>query len=85
MRVTVRYFASIKEALGKDAEELELPAGVATVAALRAHLRARGAAYGDVLAEKKLVKAAVNQDMVPATAALSAGDEIAFFPPVTGG
>ena len=85
MKVSVRYFASVKEALGKEVEEVDLPPGVATVSALRAHLRARGAAYGEVLAEKRLVKAAVNQDMVPPTAAFKAGDEIAFFPPVTGG
>ena len=45
----------------------------------------RGGAYGEALAEKKLVKAAVNQDMVKPAAAVKAGDEIAFFPPVTGG
>ena len=85
MKVTVRYFASLREALGKEAEELELPAGVATVAALRAHLRARGGAYGEALAEKRLVRAALNQDMVGAGAAVKSGDEVAFFPPVTGG
>jgi sulfur-carrier protein len=85
MRVKVRYFASVKEALGKEAEEIDLPAGVSTVAGLRALLNARGGAYGEALAEKRLVKAAVNQDMVQPTAALKAGDEIAFFPPVTGG
>ena len=85
MKVKVLFFASLKERLGKDAEEIELPAGVSTVAALRAYLGARGGAYAEAFAEKKLVKAAVNQDMAPPTAPIKAGDEVAFFPPVTGG
>ena len=85
MKITIRYFAGLRETLGREAEEIELPAGVATVAALRAHLRARGGAYEDALAEKKLVRSAVNQDMVKPAAAVKAGDEVAFFPPVTGG
>jgi molybdopterin synthase sulfur carrier subunit len=85
MKVTVRYFASLREAIGKDAEEIELPAGVSTVGGLRSHLSARGGAYGEALAEKRLVRSALNQDMVKAGAAVKAGDEVAFFPPVTGG
>jgi molybdopterin synthase sulfur carrier subunit len=85
VKLKVLYFASVKERLGKGAEELDVPADVATVAGLRAHLGARGGAYAEVFGEKKLVKAAVNQDMVPFSAPLSAGDEVAFFPPVTGG
>ncbi len=85
MKVRVLYFASIREKLGRDAEELELPAGIATIAALRTHLRARGGAWADALAEEKLLRAAVNQDMAQSAAVIKAGDEIAFFPPVTGG
>ena len=85
MKVRVLYFASIREALGRDAEDLELPAGVATLAALRSHLRTRGGAWSDALAEGKLLRAAVNQDMAQPSAAIKAGDEVAFFPPVTGG
>jgi molybdopterin synthase sulfur carrier subunit len=85
LKVTVRYFASVKESVGTDAEVLDLPAGVSTVAALRAHLRARGGAWAETLAETRRVTAAVNQDMVKASAAVKAGDEVAFFPPVTGG
>jgi molybdopterin synthase sulfur carrier subunit len=85
MKVKVLYFASLREQLGIPGEEIELPAGVGTVAALRSHLRGRGGAWELALAETKLVRMAVNQDMAPPTAALKAGDEVAFFPPVTGG
>jgi molybdopterin synthase sulfur carrier subunit len=85
MKVKILYFASVREKLGKDAEELDLPAGVATVASLRAHLRARGGAWADAMAEGKLLRAAVNQDMAQPAAPIKAGDEVAFFPPVTGG
>ena len=85
MKVKVLYFAALREQLGTAGEEIELPAGVSTVAALRSHLRARGGAWERSLADGKLVRAAVNQDMAPPAAAIRAGDEIAFFPPVTGG
>ena len=84
-KLKILYFASLREKVGKDAEEIELPAGVATVAALRSYLRGRGGIYENAFSEKALVRAAVNQDMVQPTAAVKAGDEVAFFPPVTGG
>lgn len=85
MKLKVLYFAALREQLGTTQEEIEVPAGVGTVAALRAHLRGRGGAWQLALADGKLVRAAVNQDMAPPTAAVKAGDEVAFFPPVTGG
>ena len=85
MKVKVLYFAALREQLGTASEEIELPAGVSTVAALRSHLRGRGGAWQLALADGKLVRMAINQDMAPPTAALKAGDEVAFFPPVTGG
>jgi len=85
VKLTLRFFASLKEQLGRDAEEVDVPAGVATVAALRTHLMTRGGEWQAAFAEKKLVRAAVNQEMAPAAAAIKAGDEVAFFPPVTGG
>ena len=85
MKVRVRYFASVKEQLGKEVEEIEVPAGIGTVAALRAHLMKRGGDWQTIFAEKKLVRAAVNQEMAQPAAAIKAGDEVAFFPPVTGG
>jgi molybdopterin synthase sulfur carrier subunit len=85
MKVKLLYFASLREQLGTAGEALELPAGVGTVAALRSHLRGRGGAWERALADGKLVRTAVNQDMAPPTTTLKAGDEVAFFPPVTGG
>ncbi len=85
MKITVRYFASVKEQLGKETEEVELPAGISTVAGVRAHLRSRGGAWGETLAETRRITAAVNQDMAKPAAVVKPGDEVAFFPPVTGG
>ncbi len=84
MSVKVLYFASLREALGRASEELGLPQGVTTIGALRAHLAARGEAW-TALDEGRNVRAAVNQHMVGADGAVQAGDEVAFFPPVTGG
>ena len=85
MKVRILYFASIREKLGRDSEEIDLPAGVASIAALRTHLRARGGAWAEALADTRLLRTAVNQDMAQAAASIKAGDEVAFFPPVTGG
>lgn len=85
MKLRILYFASIREKLGQDAEEIDLPAGVTTVAALRSHLRARGGAWAEAMAEGKALRAAVNQDMAQPASPIKAGDEVAFFPPVTGG
>lgn len=84
MSVKILYFASLREALGCAEETLALPASVATVGALRAHLAARGERW-TALGEGRNVRAAVNQRMVAAEAPVAAGDEVAFFPPVTGG
>ena len=85
MKLKILYFASIREKVGTDAEEIDVPAGVATISGLRSHLRARGGAWADALADGKLLRTAVNQDMALPSAAIKAGDEVAFFPPVTGG
>ena len=85
MKVKLLFFAALREQLGKSGEEIELPSELGTVAGLRAHLKSRGGAYEKAFAEKALVRIAVNQDMVPASARIKAGDEVAFFPPVTGG
>jgi molybdopterin synthase sulfur carrier subunit len=83
MKITVRYFASIREAIGQGSETLDTPA--ATLAALRDEFIARGSVYADSLARGKAVRMALNQVMVDESAALTDGAEVAFFPPVTGG
>ena len=84
MKIRLLYFAGLREQLGMAGEELVLPAGVASVAALREHLMARDAKWQAALAPSRL-RVAVNQDMAEAATALRPGDEVAFFPPVTGG
>ena len=85
MKVRVLFFAALREQLGVASEEVDLPGETSTVAALRAQLAGRGDAWQSALAEKRLLRFAVNQDMAPLAAAIKAGDEVAFFPPVTGG
>jgi molybdopterin synthase sulfur carrier subunit len=82
--IKLLYFASLRENLGLAGEVLDLPAEVATVGALRAHLAVRGETW-QVFASSKSLRAAVNQAMVGADARVADGDEVAFFPPVTGG
>jgi len=85
VKVKLLFFASLREQLGRPAEDLELPPNVNTVAALRDHLRGRGGEWSTVFAPNRAVRAAVNQDMAQPAAPIKAGDEVAFFPPVTGG
>jgi molybdopterin synthase sulfur carrier subunit len=79
------YFARLREDLGTAAEELALPAGVVTVAALRAHLLARGGAWATALAQGRALRVAVNHEIAEPATPVKPGDEVAFFPPVTGG
>jgi len=83
--LTLLYFARLKEALGCDRERIDLPADVADVAGLVTWLRCRGGAWDTELAPGTPVRAAVNQDMARGDTLLRDGDEVAFFPPVTGG
>ena len=85
MKVTVLYFARLREAVGRDREAVELPAEVTTVGALRAWLIARGAPWSEAFTEIKRIRAAVAQEMARDDTTLSEGAEVAFFPPVTGG
>lgn len=82
--ITVLYFARLRESLGRSNECLNVPAR-ATVSALRSELVARGGNWAAELAEGRAVRVAVNQVMVAGDAPLRDGDEVAFFPPVTGG
>lgn len=83
MQVSLRFFASLREALGPQAT-LELPTG-ATVGEARDLLIARGAPFDASLARGRALRAAVNQALADESAPLADGDELAFFPPVTGG
>lgn len=83
MRIRVRYFASLREALG-SAEAVEVAAG-ATLGALRDQLVARGGEHGRMLARGRAVRCALNQVMADDAVVLHDGAEVAFFPPVTGG
>ncbi len=83
--VTVLYFARLREALGTASEQIALPASVRDLEGLRALLVARGGAWEKELAPSKPVRAAVNQAMAVGDVPVADGDEVAFFPPVTGG
>ena len=83
MQITVRYFASIREALGTGSETVQTQA--ATLGALRDELLARGGAHAEALARHRAVRTALNQVMADEASPLSDGAEVAFFPPVTGG
>jgi molybdopterin synthase sulfur carrier subunit len=79
------YFAWVREKIGTGGEELAVPDEIDTVSDLVEWLRRRGPGYAAAFADPKTVRVAVNQEYAPMDAALGADDEIAFFPPVTGG
>ena len=83
MKIQLRYFASIREAIGSGSETLETSA--TSLAALRDELISRGGAHAEALARGRAVRVSLNQTMADESAALSDGAEVAFFPPVTGG
>lgn len=83
MKVSVRYFASVRESLGRSGEIVETSAH--DLGSLRAELAARGGAYAESLARGKAVRVALDQVMSQESAPLHEGGEVAFFPPVTGG
>lgn len=83
--IEVLYFARLREAFGREREKIELPGNVQDVAGLTAWLRNRGETWARELAPGKPVRIAVNQDMAAADTPLGNGDEVAYFPPVTGG
>jgi molybdopterin synthase sulfur carrier subunit len=83
--VTLLYFASLRETLGCSREHVPLPAGAANVSLLVDYLRDRDPRWSQAFAPGKAYRVAVNQDMADMTTPLKPGDEVAFFPPVTGG
>ena len=84
MTLKILYFASLREALGQASENIDLPAQIANVGQLQAHLIARGEAW-EALCKTKNLRVAINQQMAALDAPVKDGDEVAFFPPVTGG
>lgn len=85
MKITLRYFAALREAVGVGQEALALPEEVKTVGQVREMLRARGGVWAEALAPEKAVRMACNQVMCAPDTAVVEGGEVAFFPPVTGG
>ena len=85
MAMQILYFAWLRERIGLSEERVEPPTDIASVADLVRWLRSRGAGYAEALAETARVRCAVNQDFATPEARVSDGDEIAFFPPITGG
>lgn len=79
------YFAWLRERVGKADEVISLPEEVSTVGELVTWLRGRGPGYAAALANTRTVRCAVNQDFAGPDTPVGAGDEVAFFPPVTGG
>ena len=79
------YFAWVRQRIGRSEETIAVPASVSTVASLIEFLRARGEGYEAVFRDPKLIRCAVNQSHVGMDGRLAPDDEVAFFPPVTGG
>jgi molybdopterin synthase sulfur carrier subunit len=83
--MNILYFAWVRQKVGKSEEDVVLPSGVSTVSDLLALLRDRGGGYSEAFADPSRVHAAVNHQHVRFDAKLGNDDEVAFFPPVTGG
>lgn len=85
MKLELRFFASLREGLGLARESVTTPSEVKTIADLRSYLAQRGNPWAEVLASAKVIRCALNQEMVADSTPLVDGAEVAFFPPVTGG
>ncbi|MBU3620628.1 molybdopterin converting factor subunit 1 [Polynucleobacter sp. CS-Odin-A6] len=85
MKLQLRFFASLREGLGVSDESINTPPEIKTIADLRLLLIGRGNPWAEVLASNKVIRSALNQEMVNESTPLQEGAEVAFFPPVTGG
>ncbi|MBV5308323.1 molybdopterin converting factor subunit 1 [Chromatium okenii] len=83
--VNILYFASLREQLECSGETFALPPAINTVAALRDYLQQRGGCWALAFDPRQPLISAVNQEIAPAHTPIGDGDEVAFFPPVTGG
>ncbi|WP_179404683.1 molybdopterin converting factor subunit 1 [Burkholderia guangdongensis] len=85
MNIALKFFASVREAVGVADERVDVPDGIATIGDVRAWLRTRGGAWAEALAEGRALRMACNHEMTDADTRITDGCEVAFFPPVTGG
>ncbi len=85
MKLRLLYFARLRERFGLGSEHLDVPDNVRDLDGLLAWLRQRGPVWAEELAEGRPYRVAVNQDMAGPDTPLGEGDEVAIFPPVTGG
>ncbi|MFA6041920.1 MAG: molybdopterin converting factor subunit 1 [Methylophilus sp.] len=85
MKIKVLYFARIKEAVNYSSEDIDLPQGVFNITLLKNWLSARGETWANLFNGRQVVRAAINHELVDNLASFKDGDEVAFFPPVTGG
>ena len=85
MKLKLRYFAWVRERVGKPDEGIEVPAGVGTVGELMTWLSSRGEEYAHAFANPKVIRAAIDRTHVRPDTAIKNAGEIAFFPPMTGG
>lgn len=85
MHLKILYFASLREALGRESENLEIPETVRTAGELRLWLSQRDVGFSEALAENRALRMAMNKRLAEPKTALVEGAEVAFFPPVTGG
>jgi molybdopterin synthase sulfur carrier subunit len=83
--VKLRYFAWVRERVGKPEEEIEIPAGIATVGQLVTWLAGRGEEYAYAFDNPKVIRAAIDRTHANAQTPIKGAGEIAFFPPMTGG
>ncbi|HEX3430865.1 MAG TPA: molybdopterin converting factor subunit 1 [Rhizomicrobium sp.] len=81
----ILYFAWLRQKIGKSEEDISLPPQISTVADLVSHLSGRGGGYAEAFDNPGRIRAALNQEHVRFDAKLAESDEVAFFPPVTGG
>lgn len=85
MKITILYFAALREALGTERESVDVPVEVQTASELRTWLARRGGVWSEALAPGRALRMAVNRKLADPETQLSEGAEVAVFPPVTGG
>ena len=85
MKIKLFYFAKVREILGIDREEIDVESDIKTLAELVAFLKLRGSQWQSIFEMSSSYRMAVNQELVEANHTINPNDEVAFFPPITGG